>query len=125
MTHDGYSSRYFDVRDADGTAIATFCEGPLNEEENIDQLGQSLFGLVEQKGFRQVVVDLARVSFVTSSVLSKLITLHRKLNRVEGRLLLCGLQETVQRVMQRSNLLEYFDVFEPVDTARAEIDGLG
>lgn len=125
MTLAGFSSRYFEVSDVDGTVIASFGGGPLNEEENIDELGQSLFQLVEQLGFRRVVIDLSRVPYVTSSVLGKLITLHRKLNRVEGRLLLCGLQETVQQVMQRSNLLEYFDVFESVETAQAEIEETG
>ena len=125
MTLAGFSSRYFEVSDVDGTVIASFGGGPLNEEENIDQLGQSLFQLVEQLGFRRVVIDLSRVPYVTSSVLGKLITLHRKLNRVEGRLLLCGLQETVQQVMQRSNLLEYFDIFASVEIAQAEIEETG
>ena len=83
----------------------------------MEELGQSLFQLIDQYGYRQVALDLTQTSFVTSAVLGKLITLHRRLHRADGRLVLCGLQQPVETVMRRSNLLSYFQVVDSRDDA--------
>lgn len=117
MPLDGFTSQHFLADTVDDAVIATFHPGPLNEEGNVELLGQSLVRLVEHHRFCQVIVDLSAVSFVSSSVLGKLISLHRKLHRASGELVLCGLQEPVEMVFRRSNLLDYFQVAASRDAA--------
>jgi len=117
MGSEDFDSRFFHAEALDDCVVARFHEGPLNEELNIEELGRSLYQLIDLHGFRRVAVDLSETPYVTSSVLGKLITLHRRLHRVDGQLVLCGLQESVQAVMHRSNLLEYFQVTDSRDSA--------
>jgi|TARA_B100000809_G_scaffold39949_1_gene34932 anti-anti-sigma factor len=117
MGSEDFDSRFFHAEALDDCVVARFHEGPLNEELNIEELGRSLYQLIDLHGFRRVAVDLSETPYVTSSVLGKLITLHRRLHRVDGRLVLCGLQESVEEVMRRSNLLEYFQVTDSRDSA--------
>ena len=122
MGLEEFDSRFFQAEMVADCVVARFNDGPLDEEHNIEELGRSLFQLIDQHGFRRVAVDLSRTSFVTSAVLGKLITLHRRLHRVDGRLVLFGLQEPVEAVMRRSNLLGYFQVADSCDNALAWLD---
>ena len=98
MGLEEFDSRFFQAEAVADCVVARFNDGPLDEEQNIEEMGRSLFQLIDQHGFRRVAVDLSRTSFVTSSVLGKLITMHRRLHRVDGRLVLFGLQEPVKSV---------------------------
>ena len=117
MGLEDFTSRFFEADASSGSVVATFFPGRLDEEHNVEELGQSLFQLIDQYGYRQVALDLTQTSFVTSAVLGKLITLHRRLHRADGRLVLCGLQQPVETVMRRSNLLSYFQVVNSRDDA--------
>ena len=117
MGLEDFNSRFFEADVSSGSVVATFFPGRLDEEHNVEELGQSLFQLSDQYGYRQVALDLTQTSFVTSAVLGKLITLHRRLHRADGRLVLCGLQQPVETVMRRSNLLSYFQVVNSRDDA--------
>ena len=117
MGLEDFNSRFFQADTSSGSVVATFFPGRLDEEHNVEELGQSLFQLIDQYGYRQVALDLTQTSFVTSAVLGKLITLHRRLHRADGRLVLCGLQQPVETVMRRSNLLSYFQVVDSRDDA--------
>ena len=117
MGLEDFNSRFFEADVSSGSVVATFFPGRLDEEHNVEELGQSLFQLIDQYGYRQVALDLTQTSFVTSAVLGKLITLHRRLHRADGRLVLCGLQQPVETVMRRSNLLSYFQVVDSRDDA--------
>ena len=117
MGLEDFNSRFFEADVSSGSVVATFFPGRLDEEHNVEELGQSLIQLIDQYGYRQVALDLTQTSFVTSAVLGKLITLHRRLHRADGRLVLCGLQQPVETVMRRSNLLSYFQVVNSRDDA--------
>ena len=117
MGLEEFDSRFFHAEAVDDCVVASFHEGRLDEEQNIEELGRSLYQLIDQHGFRRIAVDLSATPFITSGVLGKFITLHRRLHRVDGQLVLCGLQESVEAVMRRSNLLEYFQVADSRDCA--------
>ncbi len=93
----------------------------LNDEENIEQLGQELFSLVEQANWLKLVLDLTNVEYLTSSVLGKLITLHRKLHRNQGKMVLFGLSDGVDAILRTSKLLTYFAIAENRDAAIAQL----
>ena len=54
-------------------------------------------------------------------MLGKLITLHRKLHRNQGKLVLFGLSEGVDAILRTSKLLTYFAVAENRDGAIAQL----
>lgn len=108
--------------EAGGFVEVTFNLTHINDEQNIEELGHELFALTEQFGFHQVILDLSGVEYVTSSVVGKMITLHRKLHRVDGMLVLCELTPGVEDVLQASRLLTYFQHTRSVAHARKMLD---
>lgn len=105
-----FHPRYFNATKHADVAVVKFEISHLNDEENIEELGHELFALVDQFGFRKVVLNMGSVEYVTSSVVGKIITLHRKLHRSEGQLVISNLTPGVNEVLMASRLLSYFKV---------------
>lgn len=112
---------YFTLEEHGDVLVVRFKSRLLNDEENIEQLGQALFALVEQFNWLKLVLDLSKVDYLTSSVLGKLITLHRKLHRSQGKMVLIGLTDGVDAILRTSKLLTYFSIAESRDAAIAQL----
>ena len=117
MTITNYQSSFLTLEDRDRVVVARITRAQLSEEENIDVFGKELVDLVEQFGCRKVVLSLENVTYISSAALGKLITLHRRLHRKDGQLVLCGALHSVKEVLAASRLHEYFTVADDVDSA--------
>ena len=121
MSLSDSSNSYFTLEEQGDVLVVSFKSRLLNDEENIEQLGQELFSLVEQSSWLKLVLDLSKVDYLTSSVLGKLITLHRKLHRSQGKMVLIGLTEGVDAILRTSKLLTYFAIADSRDAAIAQL----
>lgn len=101
---------YTNLQEDGDVLVVSFRMRMLNDEQNIEQLGQELFALVEQYNWLRLALDMSNVEYLTSSVLGKLITLHRKLHRSQGKMALFGLTSGVHSILNTSKLLTYFAV---------------
>ena len=116
-----FDPHYIRIRQHQQAIIANFTVPFLTEEVNLEQLGHELFALVEQFGCRQLVVSMQGVEYLTSSGVGKLITLHRKMHRVEGVVIFCDFQESVEEILRTSKLLTYFNVAPNLVSALAAL----
>ena len=114
-----FKPAYFTIDDRGVVVVAHIARSGLSEEDNIEQLGQELSMLVDQYGCRRLIVDFQIVTLITSAALGKFIALHRNLHRREGRLVLCGVADMMQDVLNATKLNEYFTVTATVDEAVA------
>lgn len=116
-------SSFFDTQPVPGgTGMLLLMNRPsLTEEENLEQLERDFISLMDTHGVRQVILDLQSVNYVTSAAVGKLIALHRRLARANGRLILCSLQSDVQSTLALSQLLNYFNVTETADDALSQL----
>jgi len=119
----GIANHFTCVEDA-GAVIVSFIHQQLTDEDNIEEVGDRLFALVNKDAQSRIILDMSQLDYVTSSVLGKFITLHRRLRRVGGALVLCGIHSNVRESMRASRLLEYFQTAETVTGAHALLDGL-
>lgn len=116
-----YEPSYFDLEVDNEIAVASFHKDQFTEEDNLEQFGNELFALVDHYQFRKVILNLSPVQYVTSSVLGKLITLHRKLGRNEGQLVLCEIHDDLGNVLSTSKLMTYFTTAKDVPAAKAAL----
>ena len=117
MSVTAFHPAYLSLETRDDVIVAAFTVAHLDDDENIEQLGHEIFSLVDEVGCRKLVLDLSRVDRMASIVVGKTITLHRKLHRREGMLVLCGLSDTITRILATSGLLDYFNVADNVEAA--------
>jgi len=112
-----YQPHYITVTSDGDVTIVSFSLAELTDDENIEILGRELFYLVDQLECRKILLDMQGVAFITSSVLGKIITLHRKQSRNEGRLVLCNLEDGVIDTLKTSRLITYFETADDRSTA--------
>jgi anti-anti-sigma factor len=108
MGLEDFQPRYIKVEEHGDIVVVKFGVTHINDEENIEDLGHELFLLPDQFGFQKIVLNMTGVEYITSSVVGKMITLHRKLHRNRGKMVISDLTSGVQDVLDASRLLSYF-----------------
>src|SRR5881275_2251317 len=100
----GGRRRRLEVEDIGDIAVVNFVDKKLLDEQNIQMIGDDLFRLVDELGRRKVLLNFGNVEFMSSAALGKLITLHRKLQGVQGELVLCKIAKDLQDVFRITKL---------------------
>ena len=72
---------------------------------------------VEKQKVAKIVLNMEQVRYFTSSVIGKLIMLHRRMSRSEGQMVLTKLRPEVEEILSTSQLLNYFHTSTPDDGA--------
>lgn len=121
MSLADFHPAYLNFEQQTDVLVLCFTLARLSDEENIEQLGREMTTLLELSDASKVVLDLDGVEYVTSSVLGKIITLHRRLHRKDGQLIICGIGDAVGEILQASRLAEYFHTAETRDEALARL----
>jgi len=96
---------------------------PLEGEIDLhisSNIAASLRLMVEKKP-KQLVVDLARVTYIDSSGLAVLIEGMQNVQEYGGKFALAGLQETVRVIFEIARLDQVFQIFPDVDAALAAV----
>lgn len=117
MSSSEFTPRYLILEHRGKSVIATIRVTTLTEDMNLEQFGHELFALVEQSGYRKLVVNMQEVQMITSAGLGKMIALHRKMHRVQGEVVFCLLQNAVEDILRTSRLITYLSVRPDVDSA--------
>lgn len=110
MSHLEFQPAYVTVEQHESAVVARFTKAQLSEEENIEQMAHELVTLIEHFQCQRLVLSMDLVDFITSAALGKLIMIHRKLHRKEGRLVVCDVKDSVAEVLKTSRLNEYFTI---------------
>jgi anti-sigma B factor antagonist len=121
MSQPEFQASFFDLHPAGDVFVATISCKQLTEEENLEQMSQELLSLIDVFNCRKLVVSLERVTFVTSAALGRLITLHRRLHRKEGRMILAAANGGVADVLRLSRLQDYFSMAADVQSGVTQL----
>src|SRR5688500_20323177 len=92
--------RRLEVEDIGDIAVVNFVDKKILDEQNIQMIGDDLFRLVDELGRRKVLLNFGNVEFMSSAALGKLITLHRKLQAVQRKFVLCKLARDILELYQ-------------------------
>lgn len=110
MALSDYSPQYLTITIAGDIVKVRFKDERLTDDDNIEQIGHELFSLTDQYHCHKILLDLTGLKMMTSSVLGKMITLHRKLHREDGKLVVCNVGDYVSEILETSRLHDYFNV---------------
>jgi anti-sigma B factor antagonist len=112
-------SRFFRIDLEGDVATVDVLRDRLTEEDNVEEFGQELISLVEKQKVMKVILVMQRVKYFTSSVIGKLIMLHRRMSRSEGQLVLAQLRPEAEEILSTSQLLSYFNTSPTAEAAKA------
>ena len=69
------------------------------------------------QGERQLAVDAAGLTYISSSGLGLLLQVAKQLEERSGRMVLCALQEPVKRVLEIAGFMSLFNIFSSSEEA--------
>ena len=82
----------------------------LTEEDNLEQFDQDVTQLIDLHGVRKLVINLERLTYLTSHAIGKFIAFHRRLQRVDGSLVFCSAGDEVRQIFETAHLWTYFNI---------------
>jgi anti-sigma B factor antagonist len=98
------SSRPFSLEEAGPVTVVRFTCPEVTHADVVESVGEQLSALVEDEGRRLLLLDFRVVQRVSSSLLGCLISLHKRLLTLEGRMAVVGLNDEVRRVFDLCQL---------------------
>jgi anti-sigma B factor antagonist len=98
----------------------------VNEKKLFQRAAQAfrsdMLGLLEQ-GHRLLLLDLSLVAVMNSSALGVVILSYDRMNREDGKFVLCGLSPILEEVFVRMHLNELFPVVRTEDEGISLLTG--
>jgi anti-sigma B factor antagonist len=98
-----------------GDVLVVQCHGRIVNGSEVNTL-HAYFGDTRAK-YADVVMQLDNVDFIDSSGLGALVRLMHTSRAKHGDLKLCGAPESVRKVLQMTNLLSLFEVYDSLEEA--------
>jgi anti-sigma B factor antagonist len=112
MTSEHRSSqprrRRLEVEDLGDVTVVSFTDRKILDEQNIQIIGEQLFGLVDESGRKKLLLNFGNVEYMSSAALGKLITLNKKVQSAGGRLVLCNIDPQIREVFEITKLDRLF-----------------
>ena len=107
-----------DVRDVDDVKVIRFHDRQLFDERTVREVADQIGTVLPNDGSPiHLVLDFTDVALISSSLLSKLILLQRRVDASHGKLRLCEMSGVVQSVFRTSNLDRLFSIDRDQRTA--------
>jgi anti-sigma B factor antagonist len=82
--------------------VVNFVDRKILDEQNIQIIGEQLFGLVDQN--QKILLNFGNVEYLSSAALGKLIALNKKVKAAGGRLILCSIDPNIYEVFELTRL---------------------
>ncbi len=99
------------VHEIEGVKVIRFHDRQLFDERTVREVSEQIMSIVPNDGTPiKLILDFMDVSLISSSMLSKLILLQRRVDGSRGRLRLCEMSPVIQQVFRTSNLDRLFHI---------------
>jgi anti-sigma B factor antagonist len=106
------------VSEAEGVKVIRFHDHQLFDERTVREAADQIAAALPNDGSPiRVVIDFSDVTLISSTFLSKLILLQRRVDGTRGRLRLCEMSPMIQQVFRTSNLDRLFKIDRDQRTA--------
>jgi anti-anti-sigma factor len=92
--------------------VVSFTERELLDELMIQKLGEQLLSLAAGVERRSLLVDMGGVERFSTTMLCKLIALHKKLKNAGGRLILCRIDPRIYEIFRIFNFRRLIPIYQ-------------
>lgn len=105
------------TRTHDDILIAYFQDARIIDETRIQNLGEELGELVTDHRHEKIILNFQNVSFMSSSMIGKLILFGKKCKAADIKLRFCNINENIEQVFELMKLEKVFAVSKYEDKA--------
>ena len=97
--------------------VVNFLTSQVLDEMNVQQLGKELNDLLDNEYANKMVINFAKIKFLSSAVLGKLISLNKKVATMKGRIAFCSINSDIMQVFKITRLDKLIPIYDDEDTA--------
>jgi anti-sigma B factor antagonist len=109
-----------DVRDVETVKVLKFLDRQIFDERTVREVADQVAATLPNDGSPiHVVLDFGEVALISSSLLSKLILLQRRVDASHGKMRLCEMSPVLNQVFRTANLDRLFTINRDVREALA------
>jgi anti-sigma B factor antagonist len=101
--------------------LVQFVDKKILNDHKMELMAEELHRVADKLGPRELRLDFDRVVYVQSSVLGKLVSLHKKVTAGGGRLILCNIHTEAYKVFTVTKLDNLF-IIERKEEDEAEME---
>jgi anti-anti-sigma factor len=98
------------VENGTDVTIVTFEEENILEDQQIRKLERALMPLIRDNQQKRLVLNFAKVKFMSSAFLGLLVKIHKRVIEADGHLQLYNLDPKIQKVFEITQLVKIFDI---------------
>ena len=102
----------------DGILTVCFDDARILDEAKLEQVGQDLVEMLNQTTEDRVILDFRNVKFMSSSMLGKLVQVHKKCGEFKVKLKLCAISPDIRQVFKITKLDKLFEIEPDEESAR-------
>jgi anti-anti-sigma factor len=104
------SKEKINVENGMDVTIVTFEEENILEDQQIRKLERVLLPVIRENQQKRLVLNFARVRFMSSAFLGLLVKVHKRTIEAGGHLQLYNLDPKIQKVFEITQLTRVFDI---------------
>lgn len=93
-----------EVTTTDDAVVVRFVDQQILNGHKMEAIGEELTRLADELGGRAMRLDFDNVLYIQSSVLGKLVSLHKKVTGAGGSLVLCNIHNDAYKVFAVTKL---------------------
>jgi anti-anti-sigma factor len=109
------------ITESEGVTLVAFRDASILDAITTQRVGRELYGLVESGNHPKLVLDFANVRFLSSQTLGVLLTLRRKADKGDVKIVLACIRPELHRVFEITNLDKLFRFFDTTEDAVANL----
>jgi len=94
----------------DGILTVCFTDARILDEVKLEQVGNDLLEMLNKTSEERVILDFRAVQFMSSSMLGKLVQVHKKCKEFKVHLKLCSISSDIREVFKITKLDKLFEI---------------
>jgi anti-sigma B factor antagonist len=98
-------NQHFTVQQIEKFTIVEFKTASLMDQVQLEEIGQSLYPLVDAQDKRIIVLDFEKVEYLSSQAIGIVLTMNKKLSALKhSKLILCGVNDKLMQLLKITRL---------------------
>lgn len=97
-------------------------ESRLTDGQQLEAIGEELYRLVDRMDRKKLIVNFAKVQFLSSAAISILVNLHKKSTAIRGAVVFCGMCKEIKQVFEIMKLTKVLKFAPDEKKAIAMVD---
>ncbi len=98
------------IENVDDVAVVSFTDTKIVAEDQIQEVGDELYALVEGNAKKKILLNFGNVQYCSSTVLGKLVSLKRRVDAAKGKPKLCCIHPYLLVPFKLTGLDKVFEI---------------